>query len=110
MIITPLLVFILLASLSTWGVLWSASLQKAALIKRGHTLAKSTGLALQISLFMSIQPVLGMSVYVREFPDWNMLRPRFDRMAPGIMAEAARAVSVELHAKLYNEKLSCKVQ
>lgn len=75
--------------MSTWAVLSSAGLQKAATVKRAQAVARSTVLSLEISIFVGIQPALALAILIREFPDWAALEPRFVKIAPGIMAAAA---------------------
>lgn len=60
--------FVILAGVSTWAVLWSAELQETALVTRAHTLAKSTVLSVEISLFVSLQPILTIAILIREWP------------------------------------------
>ncbi|MEW5305766.1 MAG: hypothetical protein WDW36_008285 [Sanguina aurantia] len=88
-IIIPIIMFVILAGVSTWAVLWSAELQETALVTRAHTLAKSTVLSVEISLFVSLQPILTIAILIREWPQWGDLKPRFERVAPSVMAAAS---------------------
>lgn len=67
-IIAPIVLFVILAGISTWAVLWSAELQEKALVTRAHALAKSTVLSVEISLFVSLQPILTIAILIREWP------------------------------------------
>lgn len=68
MLVAPIVLFFILAGVSTWAVLWSAELQEKALMARAHSLARSTVLSVEISLFVSLQPVLTIAILIREWP------------------------------------------
>lgn len=91
-VLMPLGMFVILAGIGSWAVMWSATLQETATLSQARAIANSTALALELTLFVNIQPVVVLSLFVWQNPQWDVIQARFARIATSIVAEAAGEV------------------
>lgn len=82
----PTLLFIVLAGVGTWAVLWSSQIQERSAWTRAHAAANSTASALELLLFVNIQPAIALSVFVTQNPEWGVIHRAFAGLADGLFA------------------------
>lgn len=88
-VVVPLILFICLAGIGSWAVNWSAHLQTTWTVNQAQAIAKSTALAIELKLFVNIQPALVLALFVRQNPQWDIIHSQFSRLAKSIFVEAS---------------------
>lgn len=91
-VISPVILFVVLSAIGTWAIYWSAAQQDVS--TRVHTVAvaHSTALSIELSLFVALQPALVMATFVREFPFWGTLLPKFSSIGRQILDQSQSEV------------------
>ncbi|MEW5305805.1 MAG: hypothetical protein WDW36_008322 [Sanguina aurantia] len=92
-IFIPALLFLVLAAVGLWAVTWSSNNKNAEIFKEAVAVAQSTVLSLELSLYVTLQPSLVMASFVRQFPNWNDLSPRFPSFAEELYDQASFEMS-----------------
>lgn len=80
----PGLCFLVLAAVGIWALLWSSQMQEQATRSKAHAMANSTASALELMLFVNIQPAISLSVFVTQNPEWDFVGREFDQIAKGL--------------------------
>lgn len=82
----------ILASVGTWAVYWSAAQIDAATLVHVNAISHSTALSIELSLFVALQPALVMATLVREVPDWPALTAKLDSIGTQVLAQSRSQV------------------
>lgn len=90
----PVLIFVILSAGGTYGVIYSAQMQNASIASNCMAVAQSTVMALELSLYVALQPTLILSSFIRQFPYWPDLAPRFPSFVGEIFQQASAEVGV----------------
>lgn len=92
--ISPVILFVVLSAIGTWAVYWSAGQQDISTLVHTVAVAHSTALSIELSLFVALQPALVMATFVREFPDWGILLPKFPGIGTQILNQSQSEVGL----------------
>lgn len=92
----PLLLFAILAAGGVYGVKYSASIQNASILQNSMAVSQSTVMALELSLYVAIQPALILASFIRQFPQWPDLAPRFQSFVGEIFQQASAEVRLRV--------------
>lgn len=92
--IVPLLLFCIMTALGIWAVVLSATTVNSGIMRNAIAVAESTVMSLELSLYVTLQPALVTASFVRQFPQWVDMAPRFETFAQEIYLQAVSAVSV----------------
>lgn len=85
----PLLLCSVLAGVGSWAVMYTAHLQEVAIMSQAIATAKSTALAIELTLFTSIQPAVALSTYICQNPQWDSVKRDFAGIVTGVQAASS---------------------
>lgn len=83
----PTILFVLMLTISIWSVEWSANKRDNFILTDTMVMASTTVAALEFSLGTGHLPALMLASFVREFPVWQDLSPRIQRMGGNILQQ-----------------------
>lgn len=89
LIVVPIVMFVCLAGIGSWAVLWSANLQNALMMSQARAVANSTAMALELTIFVNVQPALVLSLFIRQNPMWSYISKDFAQVTANIIEEAS---------------------
>lgn len=92
--VVPLLLFFIMTSVGIWAVVLSASAVNHGVLRNAIAVAESTVMSIELSLYVTLQPALVTASFVRQFPQWSDLAPRFDSFAQEIYQQSLSEVGV----------------
>lgn len=88
----PALLFLVLTAVGLWAVIWSSNNKNGEIYRDAVAVAQSTVMSLELSLYVTLQPSLVMASFVRQFPNWSDLSPRFPSFAGELYDQASLEV------------------
>lgn len=92
--VVPLLLFFIMTSLGIWAVVLSANAVNTGILRNAIAVAESTVMSLELSLYVTLQPALVTSSFIRQFPQWADLAPRFGNFAQEIYQQSLSEVGL----------------
>lgn len=90
LLVAPLTLFMVLTGAGVWAVMWSSKMEEEDVMRQARSTANSTALALELLLFVNMQPAVALALFVLQDPQWAAVTRGFAGMAGGMLENAEK--------------------